>query len=741
MRSGMIIQLIAVVLCAGMAAGQPAQTIYVDAAAVGAEDGSSWSDAYRHLQDALAAASVADPPVEVRVAQGVYRPDEGAGVTPGDGHATFELPNGLTLRGGYAGAAGPDPDARDADLYATLLSGDLTDPVADVAAPPRNSHVIVTARLIDATVTLEALTVTGAARDGMVIEAGRPTIRHCRFVANGSTGLRCKGESAPVVVGCAFNENGTGMYNASGNPDVTDCSFERNERTGMDNGPGSVPALVDCRFVENGDAGIRAWACDFALTGCLFQGNSREGIDAVLSDLTLQDCMFDENGGLAIDSSGGTLDLFRCSFVANAGAVDSWRGLTARSCLFADNHGRVGAVDCNGEVTLVDCQFIGNSATTRGAGAVRAWGDTLTVSRCLFSGNSSSRWQGGAIDSFAEVMKLSNCAFVGNSCDGGGPGAVLSRGQVLNVLNCTFADNHGLPNALVHQRGANAITRLTQCILWDGPGSFEVPSSDTAEVTVTFSDIQGGYPGQGNFSVDPCFVERGYWADPDDRTLEAGPEEPNAVWVSGDYHLKSQAGHWDRADERWTFDDVTSPCIDAGDPNGPLGSEPFPNGGFVNLGAYGGTAEASRSYFGEPVCETHIAGDINGDCRVDDVDMDLMLSHWLMADIGRGNVPPTVTVVAPQDGAEIVYPQPIMLQIEASDPDGRVLRIGYSVQHHHGNGTHTAGSSTTDRTDDWVREHAWSRVHYDGVHVIWAEALDDDGAKTLSPKITVTLRR
>ena len=57
--------------------------------------------------------------------------------------------------------------------------------------------------------------------------------------------------------------------------------------------------------------------------------------------------------------------------------------------------------------------------------------------------------------------------------------------------------------------------------------------------------------------------------------------------------------------------------------------EPFPNGGIVNMGAYGGTAEASKSYFGSPPCETIIAGDINGDCKVDVDDLMLLISHWL----------------------------------------------------------------------------------------------------------------
>jgi len=60
----------------------------------------------------------------------------------------------------------------------------------------------------------------------------------------------------------------------------------------------------------------------------------------------------------------------------------------------------------------------------------------------------------------------------------------------------------------------------------------------------------------------------------------------------------------------------------------PIGLEPFPNGGRINMGAYGGTAEASKSYFGAPVCETIVAGDINGDCRVDFADFGIMVSHW-----------------------------------------------------------------------------------------------------------------
>ena len=46
---------------------------------------------------------------------------------------------------------------------------------------------------------------------------------------------------------------------------------------------------------------------------------------------------------------------------------------------------------------------------------------------------------------------------------------------------------------------------------------------------------------------------------------------------------------------KWVYDSVTSPCIDAGDPEDEFSLEPEPNGGRINMGAYGNTIEASRS--------------------------------------------------------------------------------------------------------------------------------------------------
>ena len=64
-----IFLLIAAVLLCSVTRGD---VIYVDAAAAGANNGTSWTDAHTFLQEALAYAHLAEKPVEIRVAQGTY---------------------------------------------------------------------------------------------------------------------------------------------------------------------------------------------------------------------------------------------------------------------------------------------------------------------------------------------------------------------------------------------------------------------------------------------------------------------------------------------------------------------------------------------------------------------------------------------------------------------------------------------------------------------------------------------
>ncbi len=221
-------------------------------------------------------------------------------------------------------------------------------------------------------------------------------------------------------------------------------------------------------------------------------------------------------------------------------------------------------------------------------------------------------------------MVMSNCIFIGNLSESSGAG--LSTYGNVDLEKCTFNGNWAKQNSAISQY-SSSILNISNCIIWNGQDS--ISDSNSSTLTVSYSDIQGGWEGEGNIDLDPLFANPGYWADATDPNIVVEPENPNAVWVEGDYHLKSQAGRWNPNTQSWVQDDVTSPCIDTGDPNSPIGLEPFPNGGYINMGAYGGTSEASKSYFGKPVCETIVAGDINGDCKVDEADLEIMMLHWL----------------------------------------------------------------------------------------------------------------
>ncbi len=160
---------------------------------------------------------------------------------------------------------------------------------------------------------------------------------------------------------------------------------------------------------------------------------------------------------------------------------------------------------------------------------------------------------------------VSNCIIAEN----GGSGLEMfifaaGRKVLINsptIVNCTIVNNSKIGIS------EGKPTVLNSIIYGNG---VQIESSSAV---VKYSNVQDGFSGEGNIDTDPFF----------------------AVPDNGDYHLKSQAGRWDPASQSWVIDEVNSPCIDAGDPSTPLGSEPLNNGGIINMGAYGGTSKASRS--------------------------------------------------------------------------------------------------------------------------------------------------
>jgi len=127
----------------------------------------------------------------------------------------------------------------------------------------------------------------------------------------------------------------------------------------------------------------------------------------------------------------------------------------------------------------------------------------------------------------------------------------------------------------------------------------------------------------GNIDSEPCFIEPGYWDS------NWTPENLlDDFWVDGDYHLKSQMGRWNPVAKCWIKDDETSLCIDAGDPNSDWIQELWPHGKRMNMGAYGGTSQASMS-----LSTVGNKANFNNDDTVDFRDLFLLVDLWLAEDI------------------------------------------------------------------------------------------------------------
>jgi hypothetical protein len=97
---------------------------------------------------------------------------------------------------------------------------------------------------------------------------------------------------------------------------------------------------------------------------------------------------------------------------------------------------------------------------------------------------------------------------------------------------------------------------------------------------------------------------------------------------TGDYHLRSETGRWDPNSQSWVKDSVTSPCIDAGNPNSDWTAELWPHGKRINMGAYGGTPEASMS-----LSNIGNVADLNHDEKVDFKDFALLAEYWAVEQV------------------------------------------------------------------------------------------------------------
>jgi predicted outer membrane repeat protein len=386
------------------------------------------------------------------------------------------------------------------------------------------------------------------------------------------------------------------------------------------NGSGTVitfPDIADANCVLTGltitggnagsdyGGGIDCWNGTITITNCRFAGSFAErggGIYGRAAALTLTNCTFSANSadseGGGIYCRNGGMTLSQCRFIGNwtdqyyGGGIYNWRGrLTLTDCTFSENSaandGGAIASDYN-DLILTNCTFTDNWAAGCG-GAIFNSHFGATATSCTFSGN----WavSGGAIGTdnlYTNGLTLTNCTFVANSADTYGGGVYNEYEGDLTLTNCILWGNNAFegPQIAMEDKGTLSINH---CCLQGGDLDIY-----TASAMVNWLD--------GNIDADPCFADV----------------------AGGDYHLRSTAGRWDANTSNWVKDDSNSPCIDAGNPNSDWTAELWPHGKRINMGAFGGTPQASmsRSTAG------NIADlDLNGSANWED--LKLVTDKWL----------------------------------------------------------------------------------------------------------------
>ena len=300
------------------------------------------------------------------------------------------------------------------------------------------------------------------------------------------------------------------------------------------NGSGSSGSVVQCVSGEGPDTILEG----FTITG----GNAvvGGGMLNIGTSPTVIDCIF--TGNSAGDRGGGMYNregsptVIATVFKQNS-AVEMGGGMfnlraspTIRDCRFTQNASNKGAGMrnyINSHPTVTNSIFEYNHAGEEGGGMDNRKNSNPVVTGCLFIGNTAASGGGGMHNYVGRAVAtgnptIVNSLFYANVAPSGS--AMRNNDPDPTIINTTFAYNDG--PAISSRNGSAPV--LLNCIVWGNTGgSFSGQSS--ASSIVSYSDIEGSFPGIGNLDLDPLFVSVAnddYHLTPMSPLIDAGTNDP-----------------------------------------------------------------------------------------------------------------------------------------------------------------------------------------------------------------------